>query len=64
MLNQNKPSHAPGINTEVSEYLWDVKTQRFKPNSYYRTGRIAIRYLFWGAAVLLLGISVVWCLMS
>jgi|GEM_PF-1321209 hypothetical protein len=62
MPNQTKSIKKPDINSDVSEYIWDIKTKRFKHNPDYHTGNIATRYILWGAIVLVMLIAIVWCL--
>ena len=64
MPDNTKPNRKPDVNTDMSEYVWDIKTRRFKHNPYYRPGNSAAQYVFWGAVVLILAIAVVWCLRS
>lgn len=61
MLNRTKSSKEPGIDHEVSEYIWDIKSKRFIHNPDYRSGRFAARYILWGAIVLIILIAVAWC---
>lgn len=57
-----KPNRKPGVNTDVSEYIWDLKTRRYKRNPADRSDNTFARYIFWGAVVLVMLIAVVWCL--
>ena len=62
MPSRSNLNRKPGINADVSEYIWDLKTQRYKRNPDYRTDSLAVRYIFWTIAVLILVIAVIWCL--
>jgi len=50
------------VNADVSEYIWDLKTRRYKRNPDYRTDSFAVRYIFWTIAVLILVVAIIWCL--
>jgi len=60
MPNRTKPTKKPDTNRDVSEYIWDIKTKRYKRNPEYRVDRIAIRYILWGVIVLIMLIAIVW----
>jgi len=62
MLNRTESLRKPNINPDVSEYIWDLKTRRFKRNPYYRPDRIATQYILWGVITLIMLIALVWCL--
>ena len=62
MPDHTKPNRNPDINPDASEYIWDIKTQRYKRNPGYRRGGSAARYIFWGVVVLIMLIAVIWCL--
>lgn len=62
MPNQTEPFKKPDENTGISEYVWDIKTKRYKRNPDYRTDQIATRYILWGVIVLIMLIAIVWCL--
>jgi len=52
----------PNVNPDVSEYVWDIKTKRYKRNPDYRADSIAARYILWGVVVLVMMIAIIWCL--
>jgi hypothetical protein len=62
MPNRTKPTKRPDVNTDVSEYIWDIKTGRYKRNPDFRRGNTAVRYILWTVVVLILLIAVIWCL--
>ena len=62
MPNYIKSPKKQDANPDVSEYVWDIKTKRYKRNPNYREGRIAVRYISWGVIVLIMLIGIVWCL--
>ena len=62
MPNRPKSPKKPNINPDVSEYIWDIKTKRYKRNPHYRADRTAVRYIFWGVGVLIMLIAIVWCM--
>lgn len=64
MPDHTKPQKKTNVNTNVSEYTWDLKTKRYKRNPDYRSGNTATRLIFWAALVLILLIAVVWYLKS
>ncbi|MDO3624681.1 hypothetical protein Q3A68_00640 [Mucilaginibacter sp. BT774] len=62
MTDPTKPNRLPDINPDVSEYIWDIKTQRYRRNPDYRPESATVRYIFWAIVVLVMLIAVVWCL--
>lgn len=62
MSNRTKSLKKPDTSSDVSEYIWDSKTKRYKRNPGYRADQIAERYIFWGVVVLIMLIAIVWCL--
>jgi len=60
MPNHTKPQKKTNVNTNVSEYTWDLKTKRYKRSPDYHSGNTATRLIFWAALVLILLIAVVW----
>jgi hypothetical protein len=62
MPNRNESLKKPDINSDVSEYIWDIKTKRYKRNPHYRPDNIAARYILWGVIVLIMLIAIIWCL--
>jgi hypothetical protein len=62
MPNRTKSPKKPDINLNVSEYVWDINTKRYKRNPDYRPDRIAARLILWGVIVLTMLIAIVWCL--
>ena len=62
MLNHTESLKKPKVNPDVSEYVWDLKTKRYKRNPDYRPDRIATLYILWGAIILIMLIALVWCL--
>ncbi len=62
MPNRTKSQKKANVNPDVSEYIWDIKTRRYKRNPDYRTDRMTVRYILWGAMVLIMLIAIVWCL--
>lgn len=62
MLNHTGSLKKPKINPDVSEYIWDLKTRRYKRNPYYRPDRVATQYITCGAIILIMLITIVWCL--
>lgn len=61
MPNYSESFKKTDINSEVSEYIWDIKTKRFKRNPHYRSDRFATRYIMWGAIILIMLVAIVWC---
>ena len=62
MPNRTKQTKEPDIDNYVSEYIWDLKTGRYKRNPKYRKGATTMRYIFWSVVALIMLIAVVWCL--
>jgi len=62
MLSRAESIKKLDINPDVSEYIWDLKTRRFKRNPYYRPDRIATQYIWGGIIILIILITIVWCL--
>jgi len=62
MPDHTAPNRKRNVNTEVSEYMWDIKTKRYKRNPDYRPGDNVASYIFWTIAVLILVIAIIWCL--
>ena len=62
MSNHTKSLKNLDISSDVSEYIWDIKTKRYKRNPDYRADQTAERYIFWGVIVLIMLIAIVWCL--
>jgi len=62
MLNHTGSLKKPKINPDVSEYIWDLKTRRYKRNPYYRPDRVATQSVTYGAIILIILITIVWWL--
>jgi hypothetical protein len=62
MPNPTKQLKKANVNPNVSEYIWDLKTRRYKRNPDYRAARTTAHYILWGAGVLIMLIAIVWCL--
>lgn len=62
MSNRTKSLKKLDTGFDVSEYIWDIKTKRYKRNPDYRVDQTAERYIFWGVIVLIILIAIVWCL--
>jgi hypothetical protein len=62
MSNRTGSNKKPRVNADVSEFIWDIKTQRYKRNPGYRVDHTAGRYIFWGVIILTMLIAIVWCL--
>ena len=62
MPSRAKSPQKSDTNSDVSEYVWDLKTKRYKRNPNYNGDRIATRYIFYGVMVLVMLIAIVWCL--
>ncbi|HTK17893.1 MAG TPA: hypothetical protein VL442_00185 [Mucilaginibacter sp.] len=61
MPSRSNLSRRQNVNADVSEYIWDLKTRRYKRNPDYRTDSLAVRYIFWTIAVLLV-VIIIWVL--
>lgn len=62
MPNRTKSLKKLDVSSDVSEFIWDIKTKRYERNPDYRPDQIAERYIFWGVIVLIMLIAIVWCL--
>jgi hypothetical protein len=62
MPNRAKSPQKSDTNSDVSEYVWDIKTKHYKRNPNYRADRIATRYIFYAVMILVMLIAIVWCL--
>ncbi|HTD41230.1 MAG TPA: hypothetical protein VK671_11460 [Mucilaginibacter sp.] len=61
MTKSAGPYKRTEINSDVSEFIWDVKTKRYKRNPYFKRNN-PTRYILWAVIILIILVFVAWYL--